>query len=365
MNYEEFRDKLAEDLKENLCERGFEDVSIKFNETTKANVSYEAMIVTPANSNIGINLNTEAFFEEYNKGMDYSEVISKVTEVISSTMEQMPEVDVNQLTDYEQMKSKLSVEVISQEANQELLASIPHKDIEDMAIIYRFVMDDSPQGMQSITVTNSLMENMGVTPEQLHADAIANAPEMRPPVIKGMTEIIKEMMGEEMFAMFEESIQRDGNEMLYVATTPDKINGAGIIAYPEFMEQAAKQLGGDFYLLPSSRHEVILVKDDGGMNVEQLQSMVREVNATEVSAADKLTDNVYHYDNKNKIFELASDYEDRQNTQAVDVDVDLGEKEVDKGSVLKELGDKKKEISDRPEKEVSEKTTKTRGGEAI
>lgn len=47
MNYEEFRDKLAEDLQEALYERGFEDVSIKFNDTTKANVSYEAMTVTP------------------------------------------------------------------------------------------------------------------------------------------------------------------------------------------------------------------------------------------------------------------------------------------------------------------------------
>lgn len=359
MNYEEFRDKLAENLTEKLYERGFEDVSIKFNETTKANVSYEAMTVTPANSNIGISLNTEAFFEEYDKGMDFSEVLSRVTEVATAALDQMPEVNVSELTDYEQMKSKLSVEVISQEANKELLENVPHKDIEDMAIIYRFVIDDGPQGMQSITVTNNLMENMGITPEQLHADALANAPEMRPPVIKGMTEIIKEMMGEEMFAMFGESMQPDGNEMMYVATTPDKINGAGIIAYPEFMQQAAEQLDGDFYLLPSSRHEVILVKDDGGMNFEQLQSMVREVNATEVSAADKLTDNVYHYDSINKVFELASDYEDRQN--AKEAEADLGEK----GSVLKDLGDKKKEVADRPAKEASEKATKAKGGEAI
>lgn len=359
MNYEEFRDKLAEDLTEKLYERGFEDVSIKFNETTKANVSYEAMTVTPANSNIGISLNTEAFFEEYDKGMDFSEVLSRVTEVATAALDQMPEVNVSELTDYEQMKSKLSVEVISQEANKELLENVPHKNIEDMAIIYRFVIDDGPQGMQSITVTNNLMENMGITPEQLHADALANAPEMRPPVIKGMTEIIKEMMGEEMFAMFGESMQPDGNEMMYVATTPDKINGAGIIAYPEFMQQAAEQLNGDFYLLPSSRHEVILVKDDGGMNFEQLQSMVREVNATEVSAADKLTDNVYHYDSVNKVFELASDYEDRQNAR--EAEADLGEK----GSVLKDLGDKKKEVADRPAKEASEKATKAKGGEAI
>ena len=102
-----------------------------------------------------------------------------------------------------------------------------------------------------------------------------------------------------------------------------------------------------------------LVKDDGAMDFEQLQSMVREVNATEVSAADKLTDNVYHYDSVDKVFELASDYEDRQN--AKETETDLGEK----GSVLKDLGDKKKEVADRPAKDVSEKAVKAKGGEAI
>ena len=77
------------------------------------------------------------------------------------------------------------------------------------------------------------------------------------------------------------------------------------------------------------------------------------------SAADKLTDNVYHYDSVDKVFELAADYEDRQN--AKEAEADLGEK----GSVLKDLGDKKKEVADRPAKDVSEKATKAKGGEAI
>lgn len=59
--------------------------------------------------------------------------------------------------------------------------------------------------------------------------------------------------------MFGESMQPEGQEMMYVATTPDKINGAGIIAYPEFMQQAAEQLNGDFYLLPSSQIMFIIM----------------------------------------------------------------------------------------------------------
>jgi len=31
--------------------------------------------------------------------------------------------------------------------------------------------------------------------------------------------------------------------------------GASVIQYPGFMEQAAEQVGGDFFVLPSSIHE--------------------------------------------------------------------------------------------------------------
>ena len=43
---------------------------------------------------------------------------------------------------------------------------------------------------------------------------------------------------------------------------------------------------------------MILVKDDGNLQAEELIQMVKEINASEVRAEDKLTDSVYHYDKK-------------------------------------------------------------------
>ena len=36
-----------------------------------------------------------------------------------------------------------------------------------------------------------------------------------------------------------------------------------MLAYQDFMDQAAEKLGGDFYILPSSIHEILLVPDNG------------------------------------------------------------------------------------------------------
>jgi len=93
------------------------------------------------------------------------------------------------------------MEVVSAEANKEMLETVPHQNIEDMAVVYRFVLSSDDDGRASILVTNQLLENMGVTPEQLHADAMENAPQIKHIEIKGMSEVLAEMMGVEQAEM--------------------------------------------------------------------------------------------------------------------------------------------------------------------
>lgn len=74
---------------------------------------------------------------------------------------------------------------------------------------------------------------------------------------------------------------------IWVATVEGGQNGACIIQYPDFLDQAAETLGGDFYVLPSSIHEVLCIADDGSMELSHLVEMVRTINETEVAPADR------------------------------------------------------------------------------
>ena len=78
------------------------------------------------------------------------------------------------------------------------------------------------------------------------------------------------------------------------------------------MEQAAETLGGDFFVLPSSVHEVLLIPDDGSMELSYLEQMVRDVNQQEVAPEERLSDNVFHYDSEAHIFENAHTFEARE-----------------------------------------------------
>lgn len=220
--------------------------------------------------------------------------------------------DVASLTDYDQMKDKLVMEVVSAEANAEMLEKVPHQNMEDMAVVYCFVINSDETGRASILATNDMINAMGVTPEQLHADALENASQIRPAQITGMSEVIAEMMGRDQAEMMGIVPVDPKDEQMFVATVSDKVMGAGVLAYQDFMDQAADRLGGSFYILPSSRHEVLLVPDNGQMSLSDLESMVREVNATQVAPEDKLTDSVYHYDAETKVFELGEKFVNRE-----------------------------------------------------
>ncbi|MBR4781078.1 MAG: hypothetical protein IK014_06960 [Lachnospiraceae bacterium] len=358
MDYENFKEQFVADVKDRLAEQGA-DVKVSVNEVNKLNESYEAITVTPEGSNIGVNMSIEKFYDAVQDGTPYDSVVDKAVETIGRGIEQRPDIDVAALTDYSQMKEKLAMEVVSAEANKEMLENVPHQNMEDMAVVYRFILSSDDEGRASVLVTNQILENMGVTPEQLHADAMENAPQIKPAEIKGMSEVMAEMMGIEQAEMMGIVPVDPKDEQMFVATVPDKVHGAGVLAYQDFMDQAAERVGGDFFILPSSIHEVLIVPDNGKMDLKDLENMVKEVNATQVAPADKLTDSVYHYDSQAKIFELGEKFVERQAQRE-----EAAEKE-EKGSVLGELKAKKEEVAKTPKKETIDKGAKAKGGEAL
>ena len=171
MDYENFKERFVEDLKDKLYEKGIEaDVTV--NTVNKLNDSYEAVTIKPVDDQVGVNISLNKCYGAYEDGTDYNEVVDKTSQLVADSLENKPEVDMATLTDYDKMKDKLVMQVVSAETNKDLLETVPHKDIEDMAVVYRFVLSSDVEGRASILATNQMIENFGITAEQLHADAL-------------------------------------------------------------------------------------------------------------------------------------------------------------------------------------------------
>ena len=96
-------------------------------------------------------------------------------------------------------------------------------------------------------------------------------------------------------------------------------------------------------MLPSSIHEVLLLPDDGKTDYHELAEMVQTINETQVAPVDRLSDNVYHYDKTDKVFELAEKTAGRKLAKEMAKKAEARDTAEKRPSILSQLGEKKKE----------------------
>ncbi|WP_199712401.1 DUF5688 family protein [Butyrivibrio sp. CB08] len=319
MNFDEFKNSFATDVKEKLEANTEKEFTVEARTVEKMNETYEGLTVKPDDGEIGVNLNLDNLYQEYQNGTSYDSIVTKAADIATEALDNRPDFDLDSIKDYDKMKSTLAIEIVSADRNRSTLETVPHKEIEDMAVVYRFIISEGPlSGTGSILVTNQMLDNYGITATQLHEDALKNAPEIRPLVIEGMAEVLAKQMGVEDLEMLGFNIPPE-QEQMFVASVEGNVHGAGVIAYQNFMDQAAERAGGSFYILPSSIHEVLIIPDNGKFDTASLEQMVREVNATTVDITEQLTDSVYHYDAETKVFELAEKFDERTATKDIDI----------------------------------------------
>ncbi len=330
MEYQDFVEQVQNDLKKEMPEA---EIFVRHIEKFQGQ-SYDGIMVMQRDSNVSPALNPVYFYQGIEEGKDYQAVFSEIMAAVKEGGLDAARVDETFLLDYSRAKEHLTVELIAREGNMEKLNTVPHMDMEDLALVYRIDLKEMIGEKASVVVSNDVLRNYGISKEQLHLDAIRNAAEIKPAVLERMEVILARSAG----------LPEPGEEVcggLYVAFTHPGDMGASVIVYPEFLEKAANVMGGNYFILPSSRHDVVLVPDDGRTTYQALENYVYEVNRIEVPPVDRLSDSVYHYDCNERVFELAEKYESRKQ-----------DREAPKRSVLDDLAVKKEEAAlsrvDRP-----------------
>lgn len=95
------------------------------------------------------------------------------------------------------------------------------------------------------------------------------------------------------------------SEML-ILSNQDRHYGAGVLTCTELLNQASDKLGGkDFYILPSSTHEVLAVRLRDEVNAEKLRGLVQSVNDNELAQKEKLSYSVYFYERSSETIKQA------------------------------------------------------------
>ena len=303
MNFQEFVDKVKEAIRDALPE-SFRDAQVSVEPFRKLNTSYLGLQVKKEGQTVVPNINLDAHFREYQEtGKPFADVLTAIAEQVQLA----PPMETEWLKDYSQVKEKLFIRVSDAKENEAFLRMAPHKEVDGLAISYHIAFEGLHGVEASTPVTYKMMEMFGVTEEQLHADALESTQRLYPVQYTSMAEVMKKMMGIDA-DMDPDMMPATEGPQLMVLTNMQGIHGAATLFYPGQLEAIAQQMGSDFFVLPSSVHETLILPDDGTAEPDSLQFMVREINQSTVAPEDRLSDFVYHYDSKDHVLEKAETF---------------------------------------------------------
>ena len=98
---------------------------------------------------------------------------------------------------------------------------------------------------------------------------------------------------------------------MYVLTSDDKLYGAKYLADTDKLDEISEKLGCDLVVIPSSVHECIILPNDGSMDRAVIESMIHDVNSTQVPPKDILSEHAYCYDAQEHELMRADRYEEK------------------------------------------------------
>ncbi|MBQ5674753.1 MAG: hypothetical protein IIV45_06680, partial [Lachnospiraceae bacterium] len=197
--------------------------------------------------------------------------------------------------DFDKMKEKIVLKVINTERNLDLLEQVPHLDMEGLGLsVVFYVSIMTGEQSAGILIKNEHLRLWEKKVSDLISLAEINTNRMHAFTIKSINEVLSGMFG------FEEDLITDG-PAFYVLTDENMTFGASQLYLKDKIREFAKQQDCDVYILPSSIHELLLLRADfPNLEPSYLKEMVCEVNATQVSEEEFLFDGAYK-------FELATD----------------------------------------------------------
>ena len=240
----------------------------------------------------------EELFRSYQEGYaDMYDICKKVITLYEEN--KLPSgFDVTGITDFEHCKDRICFKLVNAERNSGLLASAPHRIVcGDLAVIYYVLVKHDRDGMASVILRNDLYSMWEKTEEEIFGVAMHNTQRMLRGSVQSIQSVLMDIIGrmDGCNSEFYDMAVSEDIIPMYVCTNADKVNGAATMLYEGLLKEFSEKTGDDFYILPSSINEVLLVPMSAGTDPECLKAMVHAVNCQEVPAEEVLSDSVYVY----------------------------------------------------------------------
>lgn len=313
--------KFTEKTEKALSEYYGKEAEVKTHKIYKNNgMLLQGICALKNGKNIAPTIYLNSFLERYEKGESFGVLIKEIIQILEDS-QVSKDFNTGFFMDYENVRKKLVLRLIHLEKNEELLKKIPYIKFQDLAIVCHCLLMTEEIGMGAIVIHKEHLKIWNIGEETLFRDAFENSPRMEPYTILKMSEIIKRILKNSIQEKIEEICQEyicdkqvllnstlehmtqeieEKHIPMYVLTNENRCYGAACLVYPHMLEIIAEKLQDDYYIIPSSIHEIIIVAKRECIDSVCINEMINEVNRTEVEEEDWLSNHTYLYQRNSK-----------------------------------------------------------------
>jgi len=291
MSYDEFCKYMKNDLQNYFMDQEKECEVHLYHATKTNNVSRIGLTIKTAGSNIAPTIYMEEFYEKLIEGNSIEDIRDELADLYVYTVEKSPNVTFLDDFKLENVQDRIAMRMVNYKDNREMFSETPHKKVDDLAVYYVVVVGCNKEGTACMTIKNTHQEMLGISTDELHQIAMENTTKIFPPVFMKIEDKLSQI---ENNLLVSEDVGR--NSGMFVLTNEIANFGAVNIMYPEIAEKIKEIIGSDYYVLPSTVHEMILVPKDEQVDARELGIMLREINGYMVDKEDRLSDHIYEMD---------------------------------------------------------------------
>lgn len=284
-----FKEEFLSQCQRTLSEVGVEDMRIEERSVNKSQRgTLNGMVFIKEGLNCAPTLYVEDFYSAYRNGSSIRDLSREAIDTVVRGMDMAGLLAVNTdalITDYGNLRVRLLNKVI----NRDYLRNMPSKEVGcGLVFIAEFEF-----GEYRAVINNDLLNSMTISKEELFEIALNNTIENYPAMLCSLSDSLC-VDEEDRENLLESESKRAPLEAGpgFVLTNSRFYWGAGALFYPGVIERIHELLDDDFYVLPSSVHELILVGADG-QDPYSLIEMLQEANRTVVEEKDILSDDLY------------------------------------------------------------------------
>lgn len=343
LNKEEFVDFFTTKIQQYVVEFASVTCSIIPKEKLKNNGAEEGLIVKldgfDANPFISIN----SLYKDYLKdpATDEAWIIKFTTTLLKHTSENRDSFTETAIK--EKLKNKEVIPMlINKEMNKDLLDSLVYEDVPgtEFALVVKAVIKKDRHGFATVPLRKGMLEYYNINmsekdiidivksnikqnarvikfsdvmkrlyKEQIYAYVFETVANTIPDDIKAHPELLKYV--EEQTELEYRAVEEEVEAMFdvspwFILSNKENFYGATTIQSSEVLEKIYEE-HGPFYLLPSSIHEFIIIKEEdfAGVPDDELLDIIRAVNSNEEAIAkeDILSNNLYYFDGELQMIE--------------------------------------------------------------